>query len=110
MAPESGLIRPRIILSRTDFPAPLGPSSIIVWPRARTKLTLRSTTLSSNASETVSKATAGVADVTEGRLFAPSSACAVCVGIEIDPFDGVADCGCRLDTDLRPAREHQPQL
>ena len=60
ITPESGRMSPSINLSTRDFPAPLGPIRIAMWPSAIVKLTSRSTTASSKASATCSKATAGV--------------------------------------------------
>ena len=58
MLPESGRSNPRISLSTTDFPAPLGPSRIRMLPLGTLKLTLRRMTWSSKAKETRSKTTA----------------------------------------------------
>lgn len=32
LVPESGLIRPRIILAKVDLPAPLGPIKVVISP------------------------------------------------------------------------------
>jgi hypothetical protein len=50
--PLSGFSSPRISFSEIDFPAPLAPRMIFVWPLRNVKLTSRSTTVSSNASDT----------------------------------------------------------
>jgi hypothetical protein len=60
ICPVSGLSRPTISFRIVDFPDPLAPRMIFVWPGSSEKLTSLSTTFSSNASETLSKTTAGL--------------------------------------------------
>src|SRR5918995_366769 len=57
--PVSGFSRPRINFNEIDFPAPLAPRMIFVWPRCSSKLTSRRTTVSSNAKETWSNTIIG---------------------------------------------------
>src|SRR5215203_4620096 len=59
MTPRSGFNSPRINFRTTDFPDPLAPSRKSVLPVRTEKVTSRSTTFSSNASDTFSNAIAG---------------------------------------------------
>ncbi len=59
ITPASGLSRPTISLRMVDFPAPLAPRKIFVWPLMSVKLTSRRMTFSSNASDTWSNTTIG---------------------------------------------------
>jgi hypothetical protein len=54
MTPASGFNNPRISFRMTDFPDPLAPIRNSVLPWRTEKLTSRSTTLSSKASDTFS--------------------------------------------------------
>jgi hypothetical protein len=59
ISPPSGFNRPRISFRIVDFPEPLAPRMIFVWPGSSEKLTSRSTTFSSNANDTFVNTTAG---------------------------------------------------
>ena len=39
LGPESGLMRPRIILAKVDLPAPLGPIKVVISPCFRERET-----------------------------------------------------------------------
>ena len=54
IVPPSGFSKPRISFRIVDFPEPLPPRMILVWPGSSAKLTSFRTTLSSKASETLS--------------------------------------------------------
>src|SRR5947207_5356503 len=59
MRPASGFSRPSARRRIVDFPAPLAPRKILVWPVWSVKLTCRRITFSSNARSTLSKTTIG---------------------------------------------------
>ena len=59
MYPPSGFNSPRISRRIVDFPAPLAPRKIFVWPVFSVKLISSRITFSSNASVTLSKTTIG---------------------------------------------------
>src|SRR5690606_14434652 len=58
-SPRSGLSRPRMMRRTVDFPAPLAPRNTFRRPGRSVKLTSRSTTWSSNASQTFRNTTTG---------------------------------------------------
>ena len=59
MCPPSGFSSPRISRRIVDLPAPLAPRKILVWPVFNVKDTFRRISLSSNASDTLSKTMIG---------------------------------------------------
>ena len=78
IVPPSGFSRPRISFRIVDLPEPLAPRMILVWPGSSVKLTSCRTTLSSNASDTLSKhdrsASADASSFSHGsrRVFRPA--------------------------------------
>ena len=74
MTPASGFSSPRMSFKATDFPDPLAPSRNSVLAGGTEKLTSRSTTLSSKASETFSKTIAGASESTDWSVVAGISA------------------------------------
>src|SRR5687767_7133270 len=69
-------------LSEMDFPAPLAPRMIFVWPRRSSKLTSRSTTVSSNASDTCSKTMIGSFGPGFGASATALRVCSVLISIK----------------------------
>src|SRR5262245_53872260 len=94
ISPASGFNRPSSSFKVVDLPEPLAPSKSFVWPRYSVKLMSRRMTLSSNASDTQSNSTPGVASAADDEAVERLPV-EVCIGPvqqrEEEPCDEVVD-------------------